>query len=153
VFGRGGEKRETLRAAGVAVPGVTAACTPAAWLGIPAPYRGVARSMHCVGAHGRDDSLPVQDFTILAASGGSMAAHMAARTSPDLAARPIAAGLPAGTPAVAVENASRPGTRHVFACLPDLAAWLAVQDFAGPTLILIGAVVGRRYGEPAQLPA
>lgn len=157
VFGRGGEELETLRAAGVEVaviPGVTAACAAAAGLGIPLTYRSVARSLHFVSGRGRDGSLPVQDWTLLAASGGTIAAYMAARTCPELAARLIAAGLPAGTPAVAVENASRPCSRHVFACLADLPAALAGQDFSGPTLLLIGAVVGLpQHGEPAHLAA
>ena len=56
------------------------------------------------------------------------------------------AGLSGATPAVAVENATRPNERHLFGTLAELPATLAVRGFAGPTLVLIGQVVGLAHG-------
>ena len=90
VFGRGGEELECLRAAGAEVtviPGVTAACAAAAGLGMPLTHRGLARSLHFVTGHGADGRLPEHDWPALVAAGGTIAAYMAARTLPALAAR------------------------------------------------------------------
>ncbi len=45
------------------------------------------------------------------------------------------------TPAVLVENASRPDERHGFGTLGNLAALLADDPPVGPALVLIGQVV------------
>ena len=145
VFGRGGEELDSLRAAGVAVtviPGVTAACAAAASLQVPLTHRDVARSVHFVTGHGSDGALPSHDWAALARAGGTIAAYMASRTLDRLSAALIAAGLDAATPAVAVENASREGERHLFGTVESLAVALATQAFEGPVLVMIGAVVG-----------
>jgi uroporphyrin-III C-methyltransferase len=151
IFGRGGEELECLRAAGVPVeviPGITAACAVAARLGIPLTHRDIARELHLVTGHGSDGALPGLDWRTLAA-GGTIAAYMASRTFPSVAARLMQAGLSGATPAVAVENASRANERHLFGTLAELPAALAGQGFDGPTLVLIGQVVRLARGEAA----
>jgi siroheme synthase len=66
---------------------------------------------------------------------------MASRTLRSVAASLIEAGLPASTPAVAVENASRPNEAHVHGTLADLPDLLEGSRLDGPTLVLIGTVV------------
>jgi uroporphyrin-III C-methyltransferase len=144
VFGRGGEELDSLRAAGVpveVVPGVTAACAAAASLQIPLTHRDVARSLHFVTGHGSDGQVPAHDWRALAASGGTIAAYMASKVFRGVAASLIEAGLPGSTPAVAVENASRPNETHLRGTLASLANVLDANRFDGPTLVLIGAVV------------
>ncbi|HBK05702.1 MAG TPA: hypothetical protein DDZ81_07530 [Acetobacteraceae bacterium] len=65
----------------------------------------------------------------------------------------IEAGLPASTPAVAVENASRPNETHVHATLATLADQLDAHNPDGPTMVLIDTVVAlsRVQQEPARL--
>ncbi len=153
IFGRGGEELDCLRAAGVPVeviPGVTAACAAAARLGIPLTHRDMARELHFVTGHGSDGAVPGLDWRGLAAPGGTVAAYMASRTLPTVAARLIAAGMAGSTPAVAVENASRADERHLFGTLAELPAMLAEQGFRGPTLVLIGEVVGLAQIEHAD---
>ena len=145
VFGRGGEELDSLRLAGVpveVVPGVTAACAAAASLQIPLTHRDMSRSLHFVTGHGSDGTVPGHDWTALARSGGTIAAYMAGRTLPAVAERLIAAGMAGSTPAVAVENASRFNERRLFGTLAELPGLLTGAGFAGPTLVLIGAVVG-----------
>ena len=152
VFGRGGEELDSLRLAGVpveVVPGVTAACAAAASLQIPLTHRNVARSVHFVTGHGTDGTVPAHDWTALARSGGTIAAYMAGRTLPVVAERLVAAGMAGSTPAVAVENASRAGERRLFGTLAELPALLVEAGFTGPTLVLIGAVVGLAEAEAA----
>jgi uroporphyrin-III C-methyltransferase len=145
VFGRGGEELASLRAAGVpvtVVPGVTAACAAAASLQVPLTHRDVARSVHFVTGHGADGTIPAHDWSALVRSGGTIAAYMASRTLPLVAARLMAAGMAGATQAVAVENASRANERRLFSTLAELPEVLAAAGFEGPTLVLIGAVVG-----------
>jgi siroheme synthase len=144
VFGRGGEELASLRAAGVPVkiiPGVTAACAAAASLQIPLTHRDVARSLHFVTGHGSDGEVPTHDWRALATSGGTIAAYMASKTLRSLARSLIEAGLPGSTPAVAVENASRPNESHLHGTLASLPDLLEANRPDGPTLVLIGAVV------------
>jgi uroporphyrin-III C-methyltransferase len=144
VFGRGGEELDCLRAAGVpveVVPGVTAACAAAASLQIPLTHRDVARSLHFVTGHGSDGEVPAHDWRALALSGGTIAAYMASKTLRRVAASLIEAGMPGSTPAVAVENASRPNETHMHGTLSTLPGLLEAEQPGGPTLVLIGAVV------------
>ena len=144
VFGRGGEELESLRAAGVptqVVPGITAALATAADFGIPLTHRGTSRSLHLITAHGADDGLPEHDWSALARTGGTLAIYMGVRTLPLLAVRLLEAGLDPATPAIAVENASRPDERHVRAPLGGIAAAVAEAALEGPTLVLVGQVV------------
>lgn len=145
VFGRGGEELDSLRAAGVpvtVVPGVTAACAAAASLQVPLTHRDVARSVHFVTGHGADGAVPEHDWLALARSGGTIAAYMASRTLGEMARRLIAAGMAGTTPAVAIENASRADERRLFGTLAELPRALAAAEYDGPTLVLIGEVVG-----------
>jgi siroheme synthase len=144
VFGRGGEELDSLRAASVpveVVPGVTAACAAAASLQIPLTHRDTARSLHFVTGHGADGEVPAHDWRALAASGGTIAAYMAGRTLRRVAASLMEAGLPASTPAVAVENASRPDESHLHATLATIADHLDARPAGGPVIVLIGSVV------------
>jgi siroheme synthase len=75
---------------------------------------------------------------------------MAARTIDAVTAQLVAAGMPAGTPAVAVENASRPGEHRIIATLGTLPAALRAGNGGGPTLVLIGAVVALARAESAE---
>lgn len=158
VFGRGGEELDSLRAAGVpveVVPGVTAACAAAASLQIPLTHRDMARSLHFVTGHGSDGAVPAHDWRALAASGGTIAAYMASKTLRRVAASLIEAGLPGSTPAVAVENASRPNETHVHGTLATLPDMLEDGMLNGPTLVLIGTVVSMSWvvREAARLAA
>jgi siroheme synthase len=154
VFGRGGEELDSLRAAGVpveVVPGVTAACAAAASLQIPLTHRDVARSLHFVTGHGRDGEVPAYDWRALAASGGTIAAYMASKTLRGVATSLIDAGLPGSTPAVAVENASRPDEVHVHGTLATLADLMDAKRPEGPTLVLIGSVVALSRALPDNM--
>ena len=158
VFGRGGEELDSLRAAGVpveVVPGVTAACAAAASLQIPLTHRDMARSLHFVTGHGSDGTVPAHDWRALAASGGTIAAYMASKTLRSVAASLIEAGLPGSTPAVAVENASRPNEAFLHGTLATLPELLEAHRPDGPTMVLIGAVVAlsRAMQEGARLAA
>lgn len=156
VFGRGGEELDSLRAAGVpveVVPGVTAACAAAASLQIPLTHRDVARSLHFVTGHGRDGDVPALDWKALVASGGTIAAYMAGKTIRTLAARLAEAGMPTGTPVVAVENASHADESRRYGTLGTIADLLDAAPPSGPTMLLIGEVVALAASVEQRLAA
>ena len=146
LFGRGGEEAEHLAAHGIAVrviPGVTAALGCAAAAGIPLTHRGTARALHLVTAHARDGGLPADiDWPALARAGGTIAVYMGREALPALAARLVEAGMAPGTPAIAIENGTRPDELRCRASLADLPARVrAALPGAGPTLVIVGEVV------------
>lgn len=141
IFGRATEELEACRAAGIAVrvcPGVTAASAAAASLGLSLTLRGLARRLTFVTAHVRAGEVVDLDWAALADPQATLAIYMGKAAAGEASAGLIAAGLPADTPVLLVENASLPGERH-FATRLDLlplAAKTALGD--GPAVILVG---------------
>ena len=139
VFGRGGEERDALQAAGIAVevvPGITAALASAAAVGTSLSQRGTVRSIALatprVGA-GED----VSDWARGFASADAGAIYMGVGEAAAVAAALRAAGKPASLPVAIVESASLPEQRVVYTTLADLPA-LDASAFSGPALLLIG---------------
>lgn len=146
IFGRAAEELDACRAAGLAVhicPGITAASAAAASLNLSLTLRGLARRLTFVTAHARGGEELALDWQALADPQTTLAIYMGKAAAPVVSARLIAAGLPAATPVVLVENASLPEERH-FATRLDLlplAARAALGD--GPTVILVGEALKR----------
>ena len=147
IFGRANEELAACRAAGIPVrvcPGVTAASAAAASLGLSLTLRGLARRLTFVTAHARGGEELDLDWAALADPQATLAIYMGKAAAPEVSARLIAAGLPAETPVVLVENASLPEERHFAARLDllPLAARTALGE--GPAVILIGQAVAER---------
>ncbi len=145
VFGRGGEEAEALAAAGIPfeiVPGVTAALAAGAQAAIPLTHRGVARTVTFATCHTRERALDL-DCAALARLGGTLAIYMGVATLPSLAEGLIAAGLDPATPAALIESAGMPACRELIGTLDHLVRDGPAWSRGGPTLVLIGAVVGR----------
>jgi uroporphyrin-III C-methyltransferase len=138
VFGRGMEELRVARAAGCdveVVPGVSAAFAAPALAGIAVTERGVSASVTVVSGHraGRDN-----DWSALAAVGGTLVVLMAASTASDVAAALIAAGTAATTPAAVVVDASG---RHQAVWRGDLAGLAAADGpLPGQCVLVVGAV-------------
>lgn len=143
IFGRLEEEVEALRAAGIGfeiVPGVPSPCAAAAEAGIPLTRRYAARRLQFITGHDVSGQLP-DDLNIaaLADPGAVTAVFMGRRTFPQLAARLIAAGLSADTPALLVEDASLPGMTRLRGTVASLAAQLAAAPpRPSPAMILYG---------------
>jgi len=144
IFGRAGEEIEHLAQHGIRVgivPGVTAALGCAAALGIPLTHRGIVRSLHLVTGHCRSGEALDLDWPRLADPAGTTALYMGRHNLSLLAARLIEAGLPARTPAVAVENGTLPSERRIFASIARLPQAVRTQAGNGPLLVIVGDVV------------
>ncbi len=156
VFGRGGEEAEVLAAAGVrfeVVPGVTAALACAAQAGIPLTHRAAARTVTFATGHTMDGRLDL-DFEQLA-MGGTIAIYMGIVTLPLLRDGLLQAGLDPVTPAALVERGGTRAQRVLSGTLDDLVRQAEEWSTGGPTLVMIGDVVGRRVrsGGIAELAA
>jgi len=141
VFGRGGEELLALRAAGIEVEvasGVTAGIAAPAALGIPVTHREVARGVAFVTGHTRDGVAP--DWSILAKSGLTLVVYMGIATLADIVAGLRAGGMPADTPAAAIQDATRTNARDLRTTLGRLQAEVAAAGIGSPAVLVIGAV-------------
>ncbi len=141
VFGRGGEERDALLAAGIAcevVPGITAALACAAATGMPLTHREHARSLTLVTGHA--DGL---DYPALARA-ETLAIYMGAAALPRLRDGLLAAGLDPATPAALVERGGTERQRVLRGTLDALAAQAREWGTGGPALVLVGRVTAER---------
>jgi uroporphyrin-III C-methyltransferase/precorrin-2 dehydrogenase/sirohydrochlorin ferrochelatase len=144
IFGRGGEETETLAAAGVAfevVPGITAALACAASANIPLTHRDATQVVTFATGHQRGDRLDL-DFEWLA-RGGTLAIYMGLHSLPALRDGLFGAGLAQDTPAALIERGGRIEQRVLRGTLDELVAGAPAWTTNGPTLAIIGRVVGR----------
>ncbi|HEY4893266.1 MAG TPA: siroheme synthase CysG [Reyranella sp.] len=144
VFGRGGEEVEALRQAGIAVevvPGVTAALGCAASAGIPLTHRDHAQACVFVTGHLKDGNVDL-DWPMLARPRQTVVIYMGAETLPMIASQLIAHGLPADTPVALIENGTTSRERRVVGTLATVERQTARAGLEGPTLCLVGEVVG-----------
>lgn len=144
VFGRVGEESDFLKGYGVpveVVPGVTAACAAAAQFGFPLTHRGEARRVIFTTARLEAGKL-AGDWSAASDPEATMAIYMGGEVVGALSKLMIAAGRPASTPALAVEQAGGADARLYRGTLETLADQLADAG-NGPVLIVIGDVAAR----------
>lgn len=144
VFGRSAEEMGALREHDIPVhvcPGITAASAAAASAGISLTLRGHSRKLVFVTAHARAGEELDLDWQVLADPAATLAIYMGKAACRQVSERLIAAGLPASTPAMVVENASLPDERIVRTTLALLDIAVASRMTDGPALLLIGVAV------------
>jgi len=142
IFGRGGEEALHLAQSGIpvsVVPGITAAAGCGAAAGIPLTHRGLAGSVRLITGHGLDDQELRIDWASLSDPDCTLVFYMGIATAPLIAARLIEAGLPADTPAAAIERGTRKDQQVHVTTLADLPAVAA--GCKPPTLLVVGKVV------------
>jgi uroporphyrin-III C-methyltransferase len=146
IFGRGGEEVEHLRAAGVhveVVSGITSGLAAATSLGVPLTHRDHAQGVIFLTGHAQKGA-DAPDWKALAAT-----AHQARLTlvvymgvsSAERIQQDLLTGLPAETPVAIVQRASLPDQRHAVSTLGTLAATIAREGLASPSVIVVGDVV------------
>jgi uroporphyrin-III C-methyltransferase len=144
VFGRLEEEIETLRAAGIGyeiVPGVTAASAAAAISGIPLTRRHTARRVQFITGADVNGELPADlNWSALADPHAVTVVYMGKRTFPELAARLIAAGMSADTPALLAESVGHADQRLLRTTIGRLAEQLAHESVTATAVILFGAL-------------
>jgi uroporphyrin-III C-methyltransferase/precorrin-2 dehydrogenase/sirohydrochlorin ferrochelatase len=143
VFGRGGEEALALAAAGVpfeVVPGVTTAVAAPELAGIPITHRGIASGFLVLAGHTSE----AVDHTLNAIRPNtiSIVILMGVGARADLAARLMAHGWSAETPASIVCSASRPDAWTWTGSLQRMGAATPPDGAAG--VLVIGEVVRLR---------
>ena len=142
MFGRLEEEILALKAAGIGyeiIPGVTSASAAAAAAGIPLTRRLTARRVQFITGADVTGTLPESiNLAALADPQATTVVYMGKRTFADLAARLIAAGLPADTPALLAEAVSTPDQRISRHSVASLALHLQAAQSPAPALIFYG---------------
>jgi uroporphyrin-III C-methyltransferase len=140
VLGRGGEEALALEAANIAyevVPGISSAISAPALAGIPVTHRGLASGFAVVSGHAASAFGPAIDS--IAPKALTLVVLMGLATRGDVAARLVARGWPAATPAAIVQGASWADERRWIGTLGELAAADLAPELPG--VIVIGDVV------------
>jgi uroporphyrin-III C-methyltransferase len=147
VFGRGGEEREHLLAAGIAVEvinGITSGLAAATALGVPLTHREHAQGVVFLTGHAQDGAA-APDWKLLASAARearlTLVIYMGVRSAARLQ-QELLTGLPAQTPVAIVQRASLPDQRQAVTTLGELAATIAHEGLASPSVIVVGDVVG-----------
>ena len=142
MFGRLEEEIVALEAAGIPyeiIPGVTSASAAAAAAGIPLTRRLTARRVQFITGADITGSLPESiNMAALADPAATTVVYMGRRTFAALAARLIAHGLPADTPALLAEAVSTPQQRIERFTIETLAQHLKSAQSPSPALIFYG---------------
>jgi uroporphyrin-III C-methyltransferase len=148
IFGRLAEEREALESAGVPyeiIPGVTAALSAAASLGVSLTDRRMSSRIVVVSAHRahepgheparENDREPPTDWRGLAANNSTLVIYMPGRNFAALQQELLDAGLDPETPAVIVSAASTPEQREHCTTLGQLDK---APPMPAPSILLFG---------------
>lgn len=144
VFGRGSEEAEYLARHGVpfeVVPGITSASGGSTYAGIPLTHRGHATGVRYVTGHCKENEDLAHDWRSLADPDTTLVVYMGLTNLDQITRQLMAAGMPADTPAAAVENATTPRQRRVIGTVGSLPTLVADAGLAPPTIVIIGKVV------------
>lgn len=143
VFARGGEEMLALMEAGIEVSfvnGLTSGIAVPACLNIPLSHRDLAQSLvFAVGNSKPGGAEP--DWRAIAGAGATIVIYMGLTRAREIAAQLIEGGLPASTPAAAVQDGTLPGQKAVFGSISALAELIERHGLVSPTLLVIGKVV------------
>lgn len=144
VFGRGGEERAFLRAHGVdvdVVPGVSSGIAGPAAIGVPVTHRDHSQGVIFVTGHRRREETDDVDWAALAATGLTLVVYMGIARCRTIVDGLVAGGLPASTPAAAVQSAHTVDQRAVVTTLGGLADAIAGAGIDSPAILVVGDVV------------
>jgi uroporphyrin-III C-methyltransferase len=147
IFGRGGEEVEHLNEAGVEVEvvnGITSGLAAVTSLGVPLTHREHAHGVVFVTGHAQHGA-PGTDWRALAAAARdaklTLVIYMGVSGAGHIQHELLTA-LPASTPVAVVQSASLPEQRQAITTLGALAATIAREQLASPSVIVVGDVIG-----------
>ena len=152
LFGRGGEEIGALAEAGITVevvPGITAALGCAASTGIPLTHRDHAQTCLFVTGHRKDGRLDL-DWPTLARPRQTVVIYMGLDALPTIATQLVAHGLPGSTPVALIENGTTDRERRVVGTLATIDAQAMRARLEGPTLCMVGEVVGLALAQSGE---
>jgi uroporphyrin-III C-methyltransferase len=149
IFGRGGEEREHLQAAGVEVDvinGISSGLAAPASIGVPLTHREWSQGAVFITGHGKTpDANP--DWTTLARLNLTLVIYMGIARCAEIQAALLAGGKSGDTPVAVVQSATGTRQAQLITTLSALPEALAQSGIGSPAIIVIGDVV--RCATPA----
>jgi len=156
LFGRGGEERAHLQAAGIAVnviPGITSGLAAPMVAGISVTHREASPGVIFITGHEKQGDAERIDWKALAASGLTLVIYMGVASAQRIQCSLIDAGLDAATPAAAIANATLKQQRIARGSLHTLASMLRENAIASPAILVIGEVARASVQQLQELAA
>ena len=144
MFGRGGEEVQMLKRHHIdfeVVPGITAAAGASAYSGIPLTHRGMSRRVQFITGHLNNDEPLDLNWQSIADPESTIVIYMGLANLSLAIQSLIDAGLPADTPAAAVQNATKAEQKRILSRLDQLDGAIRSQQLKPPVMIIIGKVV------------
>ena len=143
IFGRGGEEREHLRAAGIEVEvvnGISSGLAAPASLGIPLTHRDWSQGVVFITGHGKTKEAN-PDWDALAKLTLTLVIYMGVGRSSEIQAALLAGGKAPSTPVAVIQSATGAAQAQVITTLGQLPEALAMSQIGSPAIIVIGDVV------------
>ena len=156
LFGRGGEERAHLQAAGIAVnviPGITSGLAAPMVAGISVTHREASPGVIFITGHEKQGDAERIDWKALATSGLTLVIYMGVASAQRIQCSLIDAGLDAATPAAAIANATLKQQRIARGSLHTLASMLRENAIASPAILVIGEVARASVQQLQELAA
>ncbi len=148
VFDRGGSEALFLHEQGIAfevIPGIPALVGIPAFAGIPITYPGGGDTVTFLRGFEDDGrEAPAVDWASLARLNGTIACFSGPRQLPSMLDALLTHGRPAQEPAAIIVHGTLPSQQTMTGTLGDLAQRLREQPPTGPSMLVLGAVVGLR---------
>ncbi|WP_426209770.1 uroporphyrinogen-III C-methyltransferase [Massilia sp. TWP1-3-3] len=147
IFGRGGEERAHIMAAGIKVDvinGISSGLAAPASIGVPLTHRDWSSGAIFVTGHERADdagSARTPDWALLAQTGLTLVIYMGVARCRQIQAALLAGGKAGATPVAVIQSASGAGQAQLLTTLENLSEDLAASGLGSPGIIVIGDVV------------
>ncbi len=144
MFGRGGEEVQALNKYNIdfeVVPGITAASGCSSYSGIPLTHRGMSRRVQFITGHFNDNEPLDLNWKSIADPDSTLVIYMGLSNLPLAIHSLIDAGLPASTPAAAVQDGTTQSQQRVITTLEHLNDAIQQRHMKAPVMIIIGEVV------------
>lgn len=143
IFGRGGEERAHLQAAGIEVEvvnGISSGLAAPSSIGVPLTHRDWSQGAIFVTGHGKTpDANP--DWAALAKLEMTLVIYMGVARCAEIQAALLAGGKAAATPVAVIQSATSQAQAQLVTTLGELPAALAASSLGSPSIIVVGDVV------------
>jgi uroporphyrin-III C-methyltransferase len=143
IFGRGGEEREHLQAAGIAVEvvnGISSGLAAPASIGVPLTHRDWTQGVVFVTGHGKTPASN-PDWAALAKLNLTLVIYMGIARCAEIQVALLAGGKAADTPVAVIQAATSSAQAQLITTLGNLPLALADSGLGSPSIIVIGDVV------------
>jgi len=143
IFGRGGEEREHLLAAGITVDvinGISSGLAAPTSIGVPLTHREWSQGAIFVTGHGKTaDANP--DWEALAKLNMTLVIYMGIARCGEIQKALLVGGKPASTPVAVIQSATSAAQTQLVTTLGELPQTLIASGLGSPSIIVIGDVV------------